>query len=284
MTVWRWSQTAASNNTADSTINLREGQAPSTLNDSVRALMAAIAKWRDDLAGTINTAGTSTAVTITSNQGLTALTDGFTVRARITTTFGADPTLAVDGLTAKAITRIDGAAIPAGQIVAGSIQTFTYDAGDDEWRVEGDRQEFASGTSMLFGGATAPAGWTKQVAVNDVALRLVSGTPGQGGTTPFSEIFAARTIAQGNLPAVTLSVTGVTSSNGSHNHDINNLSSAASGLGGGGSPTYQVAGSKSTSTDGAHTHTVSGDTEALGSGTAMDFDVQYVDVIAAVKD
>jgi chorismate mutase/prephenate dehydratase len=43
MTVYNWSTTAASNDTADSTINWREAQAPSTVNDSARAMMAAIA-------------------------------------------------------------------------------------------------------------------------------------------------------------------------------------------------------------------------------------------------
>lgn len=283
MSVYKWSQTAASNNTADSTINLREGQAPSTLNDSVRAMMAAIAKWRDDQGGTVNTAGSSTAVTITTNQSLSTLTDGFTIRARITTTFGASPTLAVDGLTAKNITRVNGAAIPAGQIIAGSIQTFSYDAGDDEWRCHGDRQEFASGTIALFGGASAPNGWTKGATHNDKALRLVTGTPSTGGTTAFSSVFTTRTIAQANLPAVTLSVTGTTDDPGNHTHTVGNGQNSA-GVNSANDFTAVGLNPQTTAGGGAHTHTVTGDTEAMGSGTAMDFAVQYVDVILATKD
>ena len=48
-----WSTTAATNATADSTINWAEGQAPSSVNDSARALMASWAKWREDQNGTI---------------------------------------------------------------------------------------------------------------------------------------------------------------------------------------------------------------------------------------
>ncbi|WP_343654534.1 tail fiber domain-containing protein [Paraburkholderia caribensis] len=43
MALWQWSTTAAANATADPTINWQEGQAPSTINDSARAMMAAIA-------------------------------------------------------------------------------------------------------------------------------------------------------------------------------------------------------------------------------------------------
>jgi hypothetical protein len=43
MGLWNWSTTAANNATADPSINWQEGQAPSTVNDSARAMMAAIA-------------------------------------------------------------------------------------------------------------------------------------------------------------------------------------------------------------------------------------------------
>ena len=40
MSFWKWSRTAANNATADGSINWAEGQAPSTVNDSARAMMA----------------------------------------------------------------------------------------------------------------------------------------------------------------------------------------------------------------------------------------------------
>jgi hypothetical protein len=48
MALWQWSTTAANNATADPSINWQEGQAPSTVNDSARAMMAAIAAWFAD--------------------------------------------------------------------------------------------------------------------------------------------------------------------------------------------------------------------------------------------
>src|SRR3954449_8656486 len=68
MTLYKWSQTASADATADSTINWAEGQSPSSVNDSARAMMAATAKYRDDISGAIVTSGTSTAYTLTSYQ------------------------------------------------------------------------------------------------------------------------------------------------------------------------------------------------------------------------
>lgn len=45
MSLGQWSTTAANNATADPSINWQEGQAPSTVNDSARAMMAALATW-----------------------------------------------------------------------------------------------------------------------------------------------------------------------------------------------------------------------------------------------
>lgn len=162
MTTWKWSQTAATNATADATINLREGQAASTLNDAVRGVMAAIAKWRDDLAGIIDTGGSATAYTITTNQGLTALTDGFTVAARLHATNGYAATLAVDGLTAKQICPAGTTNVRAGRLLIGSVQRFTYDSGDDVWRVHGlAADETPTGAVMMYTATSAPSGWVR---------------------------------------------------------------------------------------------------------------------------
>jgi hypothetical protein len=137
MSFWKWSQTAASNATADTSINAREGQAPSTVNDAMRAMMAASAKYRDDTSGNLVTGGSSTAYTITTNQTLTALTDGFSVTARMSATSGLSPTLNLDSLGAKSIAGVYGTAIPIGALRSGGIYTFTYDSTDDKWIVHG---------------------------------------------------------------------------------------------------------------------------------------------------
>lgn len=144
MTLFTWSQTAASNNTADTSINWREGQAPSTVNNSSRAIMAAVAKYRDDMAGIIATGGSSTAYTATSNQGYTANGDGHTIVLEMHTTSGAAPTLNVDARGAVAILTSTGGSAPAtGALVSGGIYRFT-DNGTN-WIV-----------NSVFGAATVP--------------------------------------------------------------------------------------------------------------------------------
>lgn len=137
MTLWKWSTTANTNTTADSTINWQEGQSPGSVNGSARAMMAAVAKFRDDMSGNLVTAGSSTAYTLTTNQTLTALTDGFAVTARMDETSGEAPTLNVDSLGAKSIAGVYGTAIATGALLAGGIYTFVYDSTDDKWIVHG---------------------------------------------------------------------------------------------------------------------------------------------------
>lgn len=128
MTFYKWSTTAATNSNADATINWAEGQAPSSVNDSARAVMAAAAKFRDDISGKITTGGTATAFTVTTNQVFTtaALMSGALICIIPHADSGASPTLAVDGLTARAINVSTGVAIPTGALKTGTPYLVTY--------------------------------------------------------------------------------------------------------------------------------------------------------------
>jgi len=129
-----WSKTAATNNTADSAVNWQEGQAPSSVNDSGRGMMAATAKWRDDLNGSIVTAGSSTAYTATSNQSFAALTAGIEIACQFDEDCGATVTLNVDGLGAKPLRSAAGVELVAGAIKAGSVHRATYfTSNSGEW-------------------------------------------------------------------------------------------------------------------------------------------------------
>jgi len=128
-----------------------------------------------------------------------------------------------------------------------------------------------TGTAMMFVQTSAPTGWTKSTTHDNKALRVVSGAASSGGTTAFTSVFTSRTITTANMPSHTHTLTDP-----GHTHTIGTTNSAGGGGGGsvvGGGTSYTT----STATTGI---TIAN----AGSGTAMDFAVQYVDVIIATKD
>lgn len=132
---WQWSKTAASNATADPSINWAEGMAPSSVNNSARAMMARLAECRDDLSGLLLSTGTSTAYAVTSNQGTIASTpgDGQGLTFRPNVTNGASPTLAVDGGTAYPIQSSPGTAVASGVLVQGTPYRVTFSTSSNAW-------------------------------------------------------------------------------------------------------------------------------------------------------
>lgn len=126
--VYSWSTIAANNGAADATINMLEGMPPSAVNDGVRSLMSGVAKWRDDMGPNIQTAGTSTAFTLTTNQVFDTLANlaNKEFSCFMHATNGASPTLSVDGLTALPIVTDGSTAVPAGTLISGSVYTFVY--------------------------------------------------------------------------------------------------------------------------------------------------------------
>ncbi len=126
MAFWQWSKLAAANATADtSPINWQEGQAPSSVNDSARAMMARTAEWRDDISGTITTTGTSTAYALASNQIVTSLAvmGGAMIAfvPHLTNGQGSPSVqLNVDGLGAKPLRSAPAVEIGAGTLIQGT--------------------------------------------------------------------------------------------------------------------------------------------------------------------
>jgi hypothetical protein len=246
--------------------------------------MAAAAKYRDDMSGNLVLGGTSTAYTVTTNQVVTALnstTDGFAFRARMNVTNGANATIAVDGLTAKPIYAAASGAMPAGCLAINGLYAFTYDSTLDAWVAQlGPHQNPANDliapatTAMLFFQTAAPTGWVKNTSLDNGTIRMVSGAVGaDGGTANFTDVFAARTISQANLPSVNFVIPSnavVTDTSMSHPNQ-----GSASGAGGG--PSFLLPTADLTVTKGS-VNVPSG-----GSGTAMGFAVKYAEAIRAAK-
>lgn len=160
---YNWSRTAASNATADSTVNWSEGQAPSSVNDSGRAMMASTAAFRDDISGAITTGGSATAYTVTSYQVFDTLAHlsgqmiAFTPHATNTGSSGC--TLNVDGLGAKAIRSSPNVELPSGSLILGTPYVVTYNNSDSCFYLQGGAANVYSaplGGGMLYFGSAAP--------------------------------------------------------------------------------------------------------------------------------
>lgn len=136
--LYQWSKTAATNATADATINWSEGMAPSAVNDSARAMMARVSEWRDDFSGLLATGGTSTAYTVATNQGLpTTPTNGQLISVTPHATNGASATLAADGGTAFAVQTAPGTAVAAGVLVSGTPYDLKFNSSASAWILKG---------------------------------------------------------------------------------------------------------------------------------------------------
>ena len=128
--IFDWSLTAANNANADSSVNWQEGQLPSTVNDSARAMMTRVAQLLKDIGGTVTAGGTANAITVTSNSPIASYATGQIIGFKAAATNSAATTLNVNGIGAKAIrknTQTVDAALSGGEIISGGIYTCVYD-------------------------------------------------------------------------------------------------------------------------------------------------------------
>lgn len=171
---------------------------------------------------------------------------------------------------------------------------------------------FASGTRMIFHQTAAPTGWTKDTSHNDKALRITSGTVGTGGSVAFETAFASQTPSgsvstsvSGTVANTTLSISQIPS----HQHYIVNNRNVANRSDS--DPTtsnYLDRGAQhnpegdekyllrfhsdvadrgltsAAGSGGAHNHGWSGSASSSFTGSAINLDVQFVDIIICQKD
>jgi hypothetical protein len=177
--VFQFSKTAALNSGACPTVDWAEGQSPSSINDSSRAEMAAVACWRDDISGSLLTTGTSTAYLVASNQQFDSLAhmDGQNIAITMHTTCATGATLNVDSLGAKTIEQGTGVGIGAGVLAANSVYTLTYNNTLGVWLV---RDQAVNGTFI-------PAGSITYSTIQNESAHTLLGNPTGGAASP-SEI------------------------------------------------------------------------------------------------
>jgi hypothetical protein len=245
--VSQWNVSAGSNNAAPPN-GAPEGWAPSAVNDTVREVMAALARWYSDTKGSLVTAGTANARTLTTNNSHAALADQSFLVFRSNLANTGATTLNVDGLGAKAV-RSGGSALVSGALAADKLYVVVYNATDDAYDLVGS------------------ANLTANQTVDHSTVSVIAGDGLTGGGT----IAANRTLNVGAGTGISVASTsvGLDTSN-SRNVDHSAVSvSAGNGLTGGGTIAANrtltlgaggtVSGSSTNSvTTSSHTHALDG--------------------------
>lgn len=201
MSVYDWSTTAASNDVADAAINWAEGMAPSGVNNSARAMMAALAMFVKDTGGALIATGSSNAYILATNSVLTAHTAPVLLAFKANHTSSGAATIAIDGLATKPLKRANGAAIQSGDIVSGSIYLIAYQASADVYyclNVPGNYDPatvaITGGTinGAVIGGSTPAAGTFTTLQANTSILPDANDGAVLGAAgTAFSDLFLA---------------------------------------------------------------------------------------------
>lgn len=133
--VSEWSTTASSNNSSPPN-GAPENMAPSGVNDVMREMMAANARWYTDTKGSLTTAGTGNAYTLTTNSSHASLADQSMLAFTADRANTGAATLNVDSLGAKSL-RIAGAALVSGDLVEDAAYAVVYNATADAYDILG---------------------------------------------------------------------------------------------------------------------------------------------------
>lgn len=157
---------------------------------------------------------------------------------------------------------------------AGTVIGLRFTAADVQGVLD---SAFPANTVMLFVQSSAPVGWTKLTSHNDKALRVVSGTAGSGGGTPFSTFFDHLDIIGTTAPTA-LSVAQLPA----HEHAIDG---STQGYSNGVASSIHFGQAKTNPNYGGLSRSVGGgEGHSHGISFAVDMHLQYVDVIMARKD
>lgn len=177
-----WSQTQATNASADSGFTWAEGMSPALVDDSARGVMASVAMWVADNNGSLVTGGTTIAYTVATNQVEAALTAGYTVAVQFNATNDTSATLNVDGLGDKPMQLTAGSNLLGQEFQTGAICRFTYSStGTGQWIANNYNKQVVSG---FISATAADQNFTGGCTVTSYNLGTGTGTysvdPGLG--------------------------------------------------------------------------------------------------------
>lgn len=171
-----------------------------------------------------------------------------------------------------------------------------------------------AGTRLLFHNSSAPTGWTRDTSIDDTALRVVSGSPGSGGSSGFTSALGSPSVTgsvslsgepgTGNLSTsvsgnVDIGSTTLSSSQiPSHRHSLNRAgNNVLRGQRGQNTSGTSNANTSNTGGSSSHNHNATlsvsgsisgnpskGSLSASLSSASTSINIKYQDVILAQKD
>jgi hypothetical protein len=124
--IYDWSTTDSSNANSDSNISWVDGMPRATVKLSGRSIMAAVAKQRNIVNGTITTGGSANAQTFTTTMSYGTVPTGMVIRAKVGFTNTGSATLNLDAIGAVTIKNQHGDTLAPGELLAGTYATFLY--------------------------------------------------------------------------------------------------------------------------------------------------------------
>jgi len=281
--VYDWSVIAADNANSDAAINWAEGQPPSTVNNSARAMMQRVKELVNDLSGVAVSGGTANSLTATVSSGFVSYADGLRVSFRGVADNTGATTINVNSIGSKPVVKFTSAgevALSGGEIQANGIYELVYsedlNGAAGAWLMLNptDLPAVAPGFISAFGGVNVPTGY---LSCNGAAISrttyadlfaAIGTTWGVGdGSTTFntpdlrddfirgaSGTLTVGTKQSGQLGAHTH--TGTTSTTGAHTHTVPD---GATGGGAGAQNGPPTGGSFNTGSSGNHSHTFTTD-------------------------
>ncbi|MGF7158229.1 phage tail protein [Bartonella heixiaziensis] len=178
--IYDWSLMASENAYADEIINWAEGQPPSTVNDSARAMMQRIKEYVLDSGGVVETRFTireydnTTSIRLTTKSPIASYTDGIVIRFKAQGVNKGKTTVALNQLTAQPVYKIttDGIKpLTGSEMQTGGLYELVYSRGIagknlDGWfltnptlKIPKISQSFPTGFIGMFTMNLIPEGW-----------------------------------------------------------------------------------------------------------------------------
>lgn len=157
-----WTVDPSTNDTSDPAILLTEGQAPGTLNNAARGIMAGVAKMMRDQSGALTASGAAGgSLFVTTNQSFTSddLDEPFEIAFTVDGDCPGPCELTVDGTSARQIRRADDTQPSPGDFKSGDVVRVRRKPSTNRYIIISP-QIVPAGTIGYFGHPDAvPSGW-----------------------------------------------------------------------------------------------------------------------------